>query len=75
MFEGYGVLGLRVYSSWRFGEASTDYWWGSPQNDLLLPTQSVSCATGTIKLTFLSNANGFWNNYPVVREIEVYYGE
>jgi hypothetical protein len=75
MFEGYGVLGLRVYSSWRFGEASTDYWWVSPQNDLLLPTQSVSCATGTIKLTFLSNANGFWNNYPVVREIEVYYGE
>jgi len=75
MFPGYGVLGLRVYAQWTSGSASTDYWWGSPQEDLLLPTGTTSCATDAIKLTFLDNANGGYNDYPVVRELEVYYGE
>ena len=75
LYEGYGVLQMEIHVF--LGSTDYSYSWASnvPQVDLFGVSPITSCSITAFKIIFLDNAQGAYDDYPVVIELEAYYGE
>jgi len=75
MYPGYGVLAMQVHVFEGTHEWIIGYGFGIPALDILGGGAIPLCGVYAFRITFFDTSQGAYDDFPVVRELEVYYGE